>query len=91
MGIPEVRYLRREEVSRITGYTVATLATWACRGAGPPFFRPRHHGPPLYREDLLRLWIERREGTTPSPQRFESLARARQRKAELRAAARGKG
>jgi hypothetical protein len=49
---------RSEAGSILGGVPTATLARWAYRGDGPPYYRVGRHA--LYREDELWRWLETR-------------------------------
>jgi excisionase family DNA binding protein len=50
--------LTRAQAAEYLGVTVPTLATWACLGKGPRFFKPGNKV--FYLQSELDKWIEER-------------------------------
>lgn len=52
------RLLTRAELADLLSLPVKTLAEWAYRRTGPPYFRVGRHA--RYRESEVREWLETR-------------------------------
>lgn len=61
------RLLSREEVAERLCVPVATLAAWAYRAEGPPYFKVGRFA--RYREDELETWLETRRAGMPRQER----------------------